>query len=245
MKICTKCRKTKPFLDFNVKKSSSDGRATCCRACSKNTQAVYRAENSDKLKKSQAEYRKNNSERLKARKALDCKKRAEYIKKKLSEWYYANKESVSIYGKKRYIENAESIKQKTKNYRLANPEKIRLAQEKHRLNNKENAKNYYAEWRAKNPEISKQHRRNRRARIKSAIGKLSRNIEQKLFSLQKGKCACCKKPLDNDYHMDHIMPLALGGTNTDDNIQLLRSKCNLQKNAKHPVDFMQSRGYLL
>jgi 5-methylcytosine-specific restriction endonuclease McrA len=45
--------------------------------------------------------------------------------------------------------------------------------------------------------------------------------------------------------MDHIIPLALGGTNTDDNIQLLRAKCNKQKGAKHPIDFMQQRGFLL
>lgn len=45
--------------------------------------------------------------------------------------------------------------------------------------------------------------------------------------------------------MDHIMPLALGGTNTDDNIQLLCPTCNRSKHAKHPVDFMQQRGFLL
>ena len=63
--------------------------------------------------------------------------------------------------------------------------------------------------------------------------------------LQKGLCPCCRKPLGNDYHMDHIIPLALGGSNGDNNIQLLRSECNLEKQAKHPVDFMQSRGFLL
>lgn len=56
---------------------------------------------------------------------------------------------------------------------------------------------------------------------------------------------CCGLPLGDNYHIDHIMPLALGGSNTDDNIQLLRQRCNNQKCAKHPVDFMQSRGFLL
>lgn len=42
-----------------------------------------------------------------------------------------------------------------------------------------------------------------------------------------------------------IVPLALGGTNTDGNMQLLRSTCNQKKHAKHPVDFMQQRGFLL
>jgi 5-methylcytosine-specific restriction endonuclease McrA len=45
--------------------------------------------------------------------------------------------------------------------------------------------------------------------------------------------------------MDHIVPLYLGGLNVDSNIQLLRAKCNLQKNKKHPVDFMRSKGFLL
>jgi 5-methylcytosine-specific restriction endonuclease McrA len=87
---------------------------------------------------------------------------------------------------------------------------------------------------------------NRRARKNASAGKLSFNLAEKLFKLQHGKCACgCKKHLGKDYHLDHIMPLALGGANTDNNIQLLRKQCNWQKHAKHPIDFMQSRGFLL
>lgn len=40
------------------------------------------------------------------------------------------------------------------------------------------------------------------------------------------------------------MPIARGGSNTDDNVQLLCPACNLKKSAKHPVDFMQERGFL-
>jgi len=45
--------------------------------------------------------------------------------------------------------------------------------------------------------------------------------------------------------MDHIVPLAKGGKNIDSNIQLTCPKCNLEKNSKDPIEFMQSRGYLL
>lgn len=245
MKTCTTCCEAKSLLDFNAKKSSPDGRATRCRACSKSVQAVYRAENSEKLKERQATYRKSNPDRLKERKAADYRRRAEEVKKKSAAWYSANKERASIFGKKRYSEKADEIKQRVKRYRLSNPEKIRLDQAKHRLKNTDKAKAYHAAWRAKNPAISKLHRQNRRARLSATPGKLSRNLDAKLFRLQKGRCACCGLPLGDGYHMDHIMPLALGGTNTDDNIQLLRARCNLQKNAKHPIDFMQSRGFLL
>lgn len=45
--------------------------------------------------------------------------------------------------------------------------------------------------------------------------------------------------------MDHVVPLALGGPHHDSNMQLLRKLCNLRKSAKHPVDYMQSKGKLL
>jgi 5-methylcytosine-specific restriction endonuclease McrA len=86
---------------------------------------------------------------------------------------------------------------------------------------------------------------NRKARERANGGILSVGLAEKLFELQKGKCACCGQPLGEKYHMDHILPIVLGGPNEDWNIQLLRQRCNQQKHAKHPVDFMQSRGFLL
>lgn len=62
---------------------------------------------------------------------------------------------------------------------------------------------------------------------------------------QKWKCVACRKSIKLKYHVDHIMPLALGGKHERLNIQLLCPSCNLSKHKKHPVDFMQSIGYLL
>ena len=105
-----------------------------------------------------------------------------------------------------------------------------------------------AEIAAKNLIIKKKQRelgKIRKIRILSNKGVLTNGLTAKLFVLQKGLCPCCAQPLGDNYHLDHIMPLALGGSNTDDNIQLLRQRCNRQKHAKHPIDFMQSRGFLL
>ena len=117
---------------------------------------------------------------------------------------------------KRYVANAGKIKEQAASYKLANPELRRI------------------------------HQHNRNAKIRSNGGRLSNGIAEKLFSLQRGMCACgCKQSLGDDYQLDHRMPIALGGSNTDDNMQLLTKICNGQKHAKHPVDFMQSRGFLL
>lgn len=102
-----------------------------------------------------------------------------------------------------------------------------------------------AAWVKANPEKVRVIQHNRRARKRAVGGKLSSSLPVRLFALQHGKRACCGQPLGDNFHLDHIMPLALGGTNTDDNIQLLRQRCNNQKHTKHPVGFMQSRGFLL
>jgi 5-methylcytosine-specific restriction endonuclease McrA len=147
-------------------------------------------------------------------------------------------------------------------WKLANPEKALKAaltwraanQEKDKAQKRLAAKTAYSAnpqkfkdrakaWKSANPEIIRVFYQHRRA--KKSGGVLSRLLAQRLYKLQRGKCACCSLPLGDNYHLDHIMPLALGGSNTDDNIQLLRQRCNGQKHASHPIDFMQSRGFLL
>jgi 5-methylcytosine-specific restriction endonuclease McrA len=100
-------------------------------------------------------------------------------------------------------------------------------------------------WWDNHPDARRIYNHNRRAKEKENGGKLSRGLAEKLFKLQRGKCPCCKLPLGEDCHLDHKMPVALGGANEDSNMQLLRAECNFKKNAKDPIKYMQSKGFLL
>lgn len=143
-----------------------------------------------------------------------------------------------------YAANADKVRAPSSAWAKANPDKVRAANTAYRAANTEKVRATKAAYRSANPEAKRIYDHNRIARKREAGGKLSKCLADKLFKLQRGKCACCKQPLGTDYHLDHIMPIALGGTNTDDNIQLLRATCNRQKHAAHPVDFMQRRGFL-
>jgi 5-methylcytosine-specific restriction endonuclease McrA len=86
--------------------------------------------------------------------------------------------------------------------------------------------------------------RNRRARQKTNGGKHTLQDIDELFVSQSGKCAYCKIDLIK-YHVDHIQPLARGGSNGRENLQLLCVRCNKTKSARDPIEFMQERGMLL
>lgn len=145
-----------------------------------------------------------------------------------------------------YAANREAHKAIHDAWCAANPEKNKARMAKWAAENRDKVNTNRANWDARNPESTRIKNHNRRARQRDNGGRLSIGLVERLFKLQRGKCACgCKQPLGDNYHRDHIMPIALGGSNTDDNIQLLRQRCNNQKHAKHPVDFMQQRGFLL
>ena len=143
----------------------------------------------------------------------------------------------------------------------AHVESIRLTDEekraKYRLYAKKWADNNYARYREiqnasnrryyrKNPDLARANCQKRRARLMDKMGSVSKGIQADLFSKQKGRCACCGSLLKKaGQHLDHKIPLAGGGIHEDANLQLLCKKCNLSKGAKDPIEFMQSRGFLL
>jgi len=77
------------------------------------------------------------------------------------------------------------------------------------------------------------------------LGRLPRGTIKKIGDSQKWLCVICRCDISKSYHVDHIMPLAKGGTHEPNNIQILCPSCNVRKSAKDPIAFMNERGFLL
>lgn len=100
-----------------------------------------------------------------------------------------------------------------------------------------------AEWKRQNPDKLRAYKHKRRKACGG--GSLSGDIVSRLMMLQRLKCVNCAASLKTGSHIDHVIPLALGGLNVDSNVQLLCPPCNSRKGAKDPVGFAQEQGRLL
>jgi len=129
-----------------------------------------------------------------------------------------------------YLRTRELYLARKKIWRIGNPEIYR-----------ESSRRY----RERNPDKLAAYARNRRARTARAEGSHTIEDVRKILASQKNKCATCKEYTKDGYHVDHIQPLARGGTNWPDNLQILCPSCNLSKGAKDPVQWANENGMLI
>lgn len=143
------------------------------------------------------------------------------------------------------LHNLERDKANCKAWRERNPERAKSNIKRWAELNPEKHRAYKAKWAAANPEHCKANLRNRRSRKASAAGRHTPCEIATLAKRQEFKCANCRSSIKDQYEADHIMPLALGGSNEISNIQLLCRSCNRRKSKKHPVAWAQENGRLL
>ena len=173
---------------------------------------------------------------------------------KLSQAAYisAHKKEICEYKKTTYEANKSAISEQQKIYYQLNKDRIKARVSAHQKENQdaanERTKKYIAKyperhrahckaWEKANPEAVARKSHDRRARKNFAGGKLSKGITTALMTQQGGECVYCKTDIREDYHLDHRMPLKLGGAHADGNMQLTCPQCNRKKGAKHPDIF--------
>lgn len=160
---------------------------------------------------------------------------AAHVSQRMREWQENNKDRVREYRKEYfpayYAKNRTKLLEKEREYRKANPHILKKAQDK---------------YREKNRELLLAKNANRRARRIGIDGHHTFADRAALLAAQGHRCANCNADLRRvKKHLDHIMPLALGGSNDKRNIQYLCEPCNLAKAAKDPIAFARQHGRLL
>lgn len=155
-------------------------------------------------------------------------------RKKANDAYLSKSENrikSRLAAKKRYAEKGNEIRKRAKELRPRRANKI---------------KSYMKKWNSENRERRRALEHNREARKRGNGGSHTASDIKNIFDAQGGKCAYCKICIKkNKRHIDHIIPLILGGSNDRENIQLLCVPCNLQKGPLHPLEYARNIGLLL
>jgi hypothetical protein len=123
--------------------------------------------------------------------------------------------------------------------------KCKACNSKYHYDNKEHRDAYFAEYRRLYPDkrkaASDHGKHNRRARRRHASGTITKADIDAIRASQtdkRGRLICwrCNKPITGTPHLDHWIPLALGGTNGPGNLHYMHGLCNMSKGAKHPTE---------
>lgn len=141
-----------------------------------------------------------------------------------------NLEQYQATGRANYAANAEHRAAKMREYRAANPDRIKATKKK----------TY-----AKTYDLILARNRKRRAAERNAPGSHAAQDIVDIRKLQRDRCAICEVPLHGGGQIDHVIPLAKGGSDDRSNLQLACGPCNSRKRDKDPIDFMRERGLLL
>lgn len=245
MQKCNKCNEVKLKTEFHKDNSTKCGLKTKCKYCvkvycqeNKKQIAVYsktwRDVNKEQLSVKQKVWRETNKEQI----AVNAKVYNDANKEKIATYNEENKEQIAV-TKKAYREaNKEQIAVWFKDYYKDNRRKILLRKKAYRDDNKEKVNASNKVWRQANPERKLAYEHKRRALKLNAEGSYTYMDITNLIQTQNSKCVYCQTDLilhgKGKYHVDHIMPLFLGGSNYPENLQLLCSTCNLSKGHKHP-----------
>jgi 5-methylcytosine-specific restriction endonuclease McrA len=210
----------KPCVKCGARDRDKSGK---CKPCKRETNRKWAAENPDKNRESKRKYYEANCDDIAKSQRLYREANVNKVRNSNRKYRESNPDKERERGRKWREENPHKARERDRKYRKSNPTGVREKQRK---------------YRKANPDKIKVRNHNRRASIEGNGGKLSKDIVQRLLVQQNGNCACCGADLSQTgYHLDHIMPLALGGLNSDENVQLLTPKCNLRKGAKHPDEW--------
>lgn len=247
-KACKDCGEEKPVSEFHVDRSRKDGLQFYCKVCNSARAAAYR----EARKKAYVAVvspetkvcRDCGEEKFASEFTVDRSRKDglnPYCKTctaaRSAAWSNANKEKRAAKGAEYRAAHKEEIAARMADWYETNKERIVARMAEYYLENREKILTKNAEWARANPEKVAALNSNRRAFRQSTPGIHTAGDIQAQYERQKGHCYWCNCQVDDEYHVDHVVPLSKGGSNWPSNLVVACPTCNSSKHAKHPMDY--------
>lgn len=223
-KQCPKCLNWYPrnAVNFIPRKLNQDGLSSDCRSCWNAYKRRNRLLHLD-------------AERTRSHRYYEENKSARALKS--HDYYVANRDKLYSQNRQWIKDNPEKDKGYHRTYRQNHREEKRIADALYRLNHRAERNLYNNDYMKQHPDRARAKTAKRRARKLAAGGTFTVRDIQRQYKIQNGLCWWCLEPVGNDYHVDHLIPLAKGGHNGPSNIVIACPGCNLNKRDKLPDEF--------
>lgn len=252
-KTCSTCGNSKPLTDFNVRRASPDGRGYRCHACLR----AYR-----KARQADADFQVRNAAAAKAWREANPERERERKKR----YYEANKEALMAQQREYREANADKVRARQAEYRRRNRERILRRKREYWRENRLRLIAQRKEWGRKNADYvrrqgrkwQKQNRdkcnlaQRRYARRHPSRIKAKSVASRRLREQAAGNCSTTQVLARVAYFgarcylcggayeaVDHVKPIAAGGTHWSANLRPVCQTCNSRKAAAWPLSAVQ------
>lgn len=229
MPICKTCKIDKPETEFHTTGKNRTLKKEC-KVCINIKRQQRRKANSDECKaQDKIRYQKDREKRLR-QVAKYRQEHLEVIKQHKKSYRERNKEKLSQQHKKYYEANKEHLREQAKKYYEANKGSLKEQKSKYL----QTAKGRLA---IKNGRSAYKARK-----YGTSDSSISLEALAHLEQVQNSTCFYCKTPIvssEPTTHLDHFIPLSLGGTHSISNVVWSCATCNLKKNNNLPTKEQQ------
>lgn len=223
-KTCLRCAEDLPIETFSRHRGRPDGRQAYCKPC-------YRLANRASTRKNLARLTIATPTEKRCGSCQEVKPVADFYTDRRRRdglypncrdchyvltcgWQKRNPQTVARIAKASYARNAEARRRYAREWAAANPERARAAMRQWKLDNRAQATAL---------------ENLRRARKLGAGGAATPEQVADRVAYYGGRCWICRAPWQ---HMDHVKPIAAGGSNWPANLRPACSPCNRRKNSR-------------
>jgi 5-methylcytosine-specific restriction endonuclease McrA len=246
LKHCGKCGRDLDTGAFCKDKKKTDGLGIYCKDCEKARVAVYRQMYPERVRATEVRQREEHREEKRARDAQYNAEHRDEILAWKARYRKEHREELAIKQRAYVAEHRkeieayrashrEEMRARQKAYRVEHPTKARA----YRVENRERILAYNRTYYQAHLDLYWQQAVTRRARLhQSPIEKFTR---AEIYKRDRGICHLCHKRVDpKRWDLDHLQPIARGGSHTRVNVAISHPKCNRQRSAYGPAQLRLS-----
>jgi 5-methylcytosine-specific restriction endonuclease McrA len=212
-KTCTKCGQTLPLESFSPSKGALYGVRSKCKPCCAAAAKDYRKRNPEKVIAYGARYRQENPEKIAEHNRRFRESNPNYAK----DYHAQHREAENLRGRLAYWQDPIKQAVRKKKARQENPEKFRERNRKYAANNRQ--------------KLNEKSARRRARKLEAPTYKLS---QKEIWRLYNYACFYCGEAGGT---IEHVMPLARGGSHGIGNLVPCCGPCNYSKADKTVMEW--------